>query len=98
MHATKSSRAYMHESAAAEEDVRRISLSSTADLPSALRNCSNQLTPDCIRALYSIPARSRAVPGNSLGLYQQGGKSVPLVNRFEWFVSKDSKFISPDRL
>ncbi|KAF8856879.1 putative protease S8 tripeptidyl peptidase I [Acephala macrosclerotiorum] len=43
-----------------------------AALPPALQNCSTNITPDCIRALYGIPANPVAVPGNSLGLYQQG--------------------------
>lgn len=41
-------------------------------LPAALQNCSTNVTPDCIRALYGIPKSPKAVPGNSLGLYQQG--------------------------
>lgn len=43
-----------------------------ASLPPALQNCSTNVTPACIRALYGIPDAPKAVPGNSLGLYQQG--------------------------
>ena len=43
-----------------------------AALPPALQNCSTNMTPDCIRALYSIPANPAKVDDNSLGLYQQG--------------------------
>jgi tripeptidyl-peptidase-1 len=43
-----------------------------AALPPALQNCSTNITPDCIRALYGIPKSPKAIPGNSLGLYQQG--------------------------
>jgi tripeptidyl-peptidase I len=41
-------------------------------VPSSLANCSTQMTPACIKALYSIPDATLATPGNSLGLYQQG--------------------------
>jgi tripeptidyl-peptidase I len=30
------------------------------------------MTPTCLRALYGIPSSPGAVPGNSLGLYEQG--------------------------
>ncbi|PBP20191.1 hypothetical protein BUE80_DR009055 [Diplocarpon rosae] len=43
-----------------------------AALPPILRNCSIEMSPDCIRALYSIPQTPVAVDGNSLGLFQQG--------------------------
>jgi tripeptidyl-peptidase-1 len=43
-----------------------------AALPPALQNCSTNITPDCIRALYGVPKPTKAIPGNSLGLYQQG--------------------------
>lgn len=43
-----------------------------AALPPALQNCSTNVTPTCIKALYGIPDAPAAVPGNSLGLYQQG--------------------------
>ena len=43
-----------------------------AALPPSLVNCSTQMTPTCIKALYSIPNATRSTPGNSLGLYQQG--------------------------
>jgi tripeptidyl-peptidase-1 len=43
-----------------------------AALPASLVNCSTQMTPTCIKALYSIPDATLATPGNSLGLYQQG--------------------------
>lgn len=43
-----------------------------AALPPALQNCSTNITPDCIRALYGVPQPTKAIPGNSLGLYQQG--------------------------
>jgi len=42
------------------------------DVPSSLVNCSTQMTPACIKVLYSIPDATKATPGNSLGLYQQG--------------------------
>jgi len=43
-----------------------------AALPPLLVNCSTQMTPTCIKALYSIPNPTLATPCNSLGLYQQG--------------------------
>ena len=43
-----------------------------AGLPTALQNCSTNMTPTCIKALYSIPNAPAAVPGNSVGLFQQG--------------------------
>lgn len=43
-----------------------------AALPAALQNCSTTITKACIQALYSIPDAPAAVPGNSLGLYEQG--------------------------
>lgn len=43
-----------------------------AALPAALQNCSTAITKACIQALYSIPDAPPAVPGNSLGLYEQG--------------------------
>ncbi|KAI9046921.1 hypothetical protein LZ554_008999 [Drepanopeziza brunnea f. sp. 'monogermtubi'] len=61
----------IHASIPAEENSSAISAAAAA-LPPALQNCSTDVTPDCIRALYSIPANPPAVPGNSLGLYQQG--------------------------
>lgn len=48
-----------------------------AALPPALQNCSTNVTPDCIRALYGIPKAPAAVPGNSVGVYQQGSYFVP---------------------
>jgi tripeptidyl-peptidase-1 len=41
-------------------------------LPASLANCTTNITPACIKALYSIPNATLATPGNSLGLYQQG--------------------------
>jgi tripeptidyl-peptidase-1 len=43
-----------------------------AALPAALQNCSTAITKACIQALYGIPDAPAAVPGNSLGLYEQG--------------------------
>lgn len=54
-----------------------------AALPPSLVNCSTQMTPTCIKALYSIPDATLATPGNSLGLYQQGSYfSESDVNKF----------------
>lgn len=43
-------------------------------LPEDLQGCGLNITPPCIKALYSIPNvyNKPAVPGNSLGLYEQG--------------------------
>lgn len=60
-----------HISTPATEESFAISAAAAA-LPPALQNCSTNMTPDCIRALYSIPANPAPVTGNSLGLYQQG--------------------------
>jgi tripeptidyl-peptidase I len=43
-----------------------------ASVPASLANCSTEITPACIKALYNIPKATFATPGNSLGLYQQG--------------------------
>lgn len=43
-----------------------------AALPPALQNCSTAITAACIKALYSIPDAPPAVPGNSVGVFQQG--------------------------
>jgi len=49
-----------------------IAVEETTLVPSSLANCSTQMTPACIKALYSIPDATKATEGNSLGLYQQG--------------------------
>lgn len=41
-------------------------------LPTELQSCGLNMTPTCIKALYSIPDASKASKGNSLGLYEQG--------------------------
>lgn len=41
-------------------------------LPPDLQGCGQNITPPCIKALYSIPDATKATPGNSLGLYEQG--------------------------
>lgn len=41
-------------------------------LPPDLQGCGQNITPPCIKALYQIPDATRATPGNSLGLYEQG--------------------------
>lgn len=53
-------------------DAPRVLTAAEAALPPALQNCSKNITPDCIRALYGIPQNTVATPGNSVGLYQQG--------------------------
>ncbi|KAK2624864.1 hypothetical protein QTJ16_006057 [Diplocarpon rosae] len=55
-----------------EEDKSRAVSAAVAALPPILRNCSIEMSPDCIRALYSIPNSPVAVEGNSLGIFQQG--------------------------
>ena len=35
-----------------------------------LANCSNQITPDCLRALYEFPPNFVAAPGNSFGIVE----------------------------
>jgi tripeptidyl-peptidase I len=50
----------------------RVLVEDTTPVPSSLANCSTQMTPACIKALYSIPDATKAIEGNSLGLYQQG--------------------------
>jgi len=41
-------------------------------LPAELQDCGRNITPPCIKALYQIPNATKATPGNSLGLYEQG--------------------------
>ena len=41
-------------------------------LPPDLQGCGQNMTPTCYRAMYQIPSNVKAVPGNSLGLYEQG--------------------------
>ncbi|KAH8812458.1 Pro-kumamolisin, activation domain-containing protein [Xylogone sp. PMI_703] len=41
-------------------------------LPTELQGCGRNITPACIQALYSLPKEHKAVPGHSLGLYEQG--------------------------
>jgi tripeptidyl-peptidase-1 len=53
------------------QETQAISAAAAA-LPPALQNCSTNITPACIKALYGIPDAPAAVPGNSVGLYQQG--------------------------
>ncbi|KAF7118908.1 hypothetical protein CNMCM5793_008544 [Aspergillus hiratsukae] len=49
------------------------SLSAAAkSLPPDLQNCSYNMTPPCIKAMYSIPDATKARKGNALGLYEQG--------------------------
>ena len=45
-----------------------------ANLPPDLQGCGMNITPPCIKALYQIPNAETigAVPGNSLGLFEQG--------------------------
>ncbi|KAI6713018.1 protease S8 tripeptidyl peptidase I (secreted protein) [Marssonina coronariae] len=69
--ASHSFHAPAHVSVSAEKNAKAISAAAAA-LPPALQNCNTNMSPDCIRALYSIPANPVAVDGNSLGLYQQG--------------------------
>lgn len=55
------------------ENTAETSISAAAAaLPPALQNCSRSTTKACIQALYSIPDAPAAVPGNSLGLFEQG--------------------------
>jgi tripeptidyl-peptidase-1 len=50
-----------------------ISLSAKAkSLSSDLQLCGYNMTPTCIKALYSIPDATKASKSNSLGLYEQG--------------------------
>lgn len=41
-------------------------------LPSDLQGCGYNMTPTCIKAMYSIPNATKSTKGNSLGLYEQG--------------------------
>ncbi|KAM3067871.1 hypothetical protein ACMFMG_011355 [Clarireedia jacksonii] len=43
-----------------------------ANLSSDLQGCGTNMTPTCIKAMYKIPDATKATPGNSLGLYEQG--------------------------
>lgn len=57
----------------ARDSVSSILHSRNADaIPSNLRNCSNQITPECIRALYSLPAHPGYDQFNAPGFYEQG--------------------------
>ena len=42
-------------------------------LPADLQDCGTNITPTCIKALYQIPNADKVTPGNSLGLYEEGG-------------------------
>lgn len=42
------------------------------NLPKELQNCTTNMTAPCYRSLYQLPEHPAAVPGNSLGLYEQG--------------------------
>jgi tripeptidyl-peptidase-1 len=55
-----------------EIEESQIISAAAAALPPALQNCSTNITPACLKALYGIPDAPAAVPGNSVGLYQQG--------------------------
>lgn len=41
-------------------------------LPADLQDCGSAITPPCVKALYGIPNATKATPGNTLGLYEQG--------------------------
>lgn len=45
---------------------------SATGLPEDLQGCGRNMSPPCIKALYDIPPATKATPGNSLGLYEQG--------------------------
>lgn len=45
---------------------------SAVSLPFDLRDCAATMTPTCHRALYDIPVPGKVVPGNSLGIFEQG--------------------------
>ena len=52
---------------------------SAAQLPPDLQDCGRNITPPCYRALYQLPQPKGAIPGNSLGIYEQG----------DWFAKED---------
>ncbi|KKY28894.1 putative protease s8 tripeptidyl peptidase [Phaeomoniella chlamydospora] len=41
-------------------------------LPTSLQGCATNVTPPCIRALYSIPIANRSDSVNSMGIYEDG--------------------------
>jgi tripeptidyl-peptidase-1 len=41
-------------------------------LPPDLQACGRNFTPVCMKALYQIPPATKATPGNTLGLFEQG--------------------------
>ena len=45
---------------------------SQASLPQKLRHCDTNVTTQCIRALYDIPAPTHADPANAPGFFEQG--------------------------
>lgn len=42
------------------------------DLPVELQKCGTDVTIECIKALYDLPAGSKALPGHTVGTFQQG--------------------------
>jgi tripeptidyl-peptidase I len=38
----------------------------------SLANCGTAITPACLKALYKIPDLTSAIPGNTLGIYEDG--------------------------
>lgn len=44
----------------------------TGQLPKDLQDCGGNMTPTCIKALYSIPSATRNDSVNSLGTYEEG--------------------------
>lgn len=43
-----------------------------AALPVEVQKCGTDVTIACIRALYDLPAGSKALPGHTVGTFQQG--------------------------
>jgi tripeptidyl-peptidase-1 len=50
---------------------KRIALPGMAPF-GGLLNCDQQITPDCVKALYNIPPALFAHPNNSLGIFEEG--------------------------
>lgn len=55
----------------AQRDIA-VSASKRSTIPQDLRNCSHDITPECIRALYNLPTPGKADQANAPGFFEQG--------------------------
>lgn len=69
--AIKQKRASLLKVASKEQEAKALT-AAEADLPVDLQKCGTDVTIACIRALYNVPVPTTALPGNSVGTFQQG--------------------------